>query len=240
MEHLIIIIHKIIYIYIYIMDYYKKYLKYKIKYNKLKNIIGSGKAVRIEWKGGNYVGKVNENNRPHDLSGYLKMGDNIFQGEFKNGEFMGTTYFRGKYTVQSTSINRIINNFLEEQQLENMVQQFREIYRTSIEIFNIFNQKYNKDPQLEDSEYVTSWEILNRFIRDQSASRYDDSPYNVEIGYNMADTILERARQELPELTPQKAWSFWYRTVGGQRTGNNDLLYKAYDRVYTELVARGL
>jgi hypothetical protein len=213
--------------------YKNKYLKYKNKYLALKKQIGSGGVVKIEWKGGNYIGKVNDINQPNG-DGQLIQGNNIYKGKFLNGQFNETTYLNGLTQLESTkeNINRNIDEYTTKKYVD-------EEFKTSKQIFDYMVVKIDdyKSPEKGKTIYGNSFnknetmEIANKIIQDfKSQFRHET--------FSFANNLLERAKTEL-NLTPREAVVFWYRLVLMERRSlyfnNNNFMYNVLERKYNDL-----
>ena len=216
--------------------YKNKYLKYKNKYLALKKQIGSGRVVKIEWKGGNYIGKVNDINQPNG-DGQLIQGNNIYKGKFLNGQFNETTYLNGLTQLKSTreTINRNIDEYTTKKYVDKNFKTTKQIFDYMVERMKdykspeygyfVYGNNFNKE------EYKTM-ETANRIIQDLASDFRQET-------LRFAGILLERAKTEL-KLTPQEAVVFWYELVIMETKrsyfDNNEFMYNLLERKYNNLI----
>ena len=217
------------------MEWKHKYLKYKNKYLLLKKQIGSGLPVKIDWKGGKYIGKVNDSNQPNG-NGQLIQGTNIYAGNFRNGIFDEDNYLIGGERIYSTKNN--VNKNIDEYTTKIWVD---ERFNTSKGIFDLMVQQMDDYKSPEADSYINgntfkdggTMEMATAKIRDLHSQNRDDT-------LTFAYTLLERAKIELPSITPAQTVVFWYNIALMERRphyfNNNKFLFSLLERKYDLLV----
>jgi hypothetical protein len=217
------------------MEWKQKYLKYKNKYLLLKNQIGTGLPVKIDWKGGKYIGSVNDSNQPHG-NGQLIQGTNIYIGNFRNGIFDDDNYLIGLERIYTTK--DIVNKIIDEYTTKIWVD---ERFNTSKSIFDFMVQQIDdyKSPQADINLNGNTFKNGGTMDMAMAAIRELHS-HNINDTLTFAYSLLERAKIELPLLTPAQTVVFWYNiTLMESRPryfNNNKFLFSLLERRYNLLV----
>ena len=184
--------------------------------------------MKIDWKGGQYIGKVNDSNQP-DGNGQLIQGPNIYAGNFKNGIFDENNYLIGMERIYSTkdTVNKIINEFTTKLWVD-------EHFNTSKKIFDFMVQQMDdyKSPDF----YINGNTFKDGGTMEMAKARITElHSHNRNDTLTFAYTLLERAKIEL-SLTPAQTVVFWYNISLMERRpnyfNNNPFLFSLLERRY--------